>query len=42
MIRLVGVAWSGGAGVTAEVTRQVAAERSPTTNPKAAGDHCTS
>jgi len=29
MIRLVGVAWSGGAGVTAEVTREVAAERFP-------------
>jgi len=41
MIRLVGVAWSGGAGVTAEVTRQVAAERS-LDQAQAAGDHCTS
>jgi len=42
MIRLVGVAWSGGAGVTAEVTREVAAERSLDHQPQAAGDHCTS
>jgi hypothetical protein len=29
MIRLAGVAWSGEAGVTAEVTGQAAAERFP-------------
>jgi hypothetical protein len=42
MIRLAGVAWSGEAGVTAEVTRQVAAERFHDHQPQAAGDHCTS
>jgi hypothetical protein len=36
------VAWSGGAGVTAEVTRQAAAERFPNHQPQAAGDHCAS
>jgi hypothetical protein len=41
-IRLVGVAWPGGAGVTAEVTRQAAAKRFPDHQPQAAGDHCTS
>ena len=42
MIRLVGVAWSGGAGVTAEVIRQVAAEQFPHSPTQAAGDLCTS
>ena len=37
MIRLAGVAWSGGTGVTAEVTRQAAAERFPDHQPQAAG-----
>jgi hypothetical protein len=39
---LVGMAWSGGAGVTAEVTRQAAAERFPDHQPLAASNHCTS
>jgi hypothetical protein len=42
LIRLVGVTWSGGAGVTAEVTREVAAERSLDRQSLAVGDHCTS
>jgi hypothetical protein len=33
---------SGGAGVTAEVTRQAAAERFPDHQTQAASNHCTS
>jgi hypothetical protein len=42
MIRVVGVTWSGGAGVTAEVTREVAAERSLDRQSRTIDDHCTS
>jgi len=42
MIRLVGVAWSGGAGVTAEVTARWQRSDSSNHQPQAVGDHFTS